>query len=106
MDLTDLQFLATHAGVALAAVHEAYAAIPDVVTLAVVVAAADVQARCNYLVVQHVVVTDKCTKAVSFIKRKREPLSDPALEAAYQEGKCFKYHEKGHVVKHCPALAL
>jgi hypothetical protein len=53
MDLADLQFLATHAGVALAAAHDAYAAIPDVVTLAAVVAAADVQARCNYLMVQH-----------------------------------------------------
>ena len=53
MDLADLQFLATHAGVALAAAHEAYAAIPDAVTLAAVVTAADVQARCNYLLVQH-----------------------------------------------------
>ena len=51
MDLADLQFLATHVGVALAAAHGAYAATPDAATLVAVVAAADVQARCNYLMV-------------------------------------------------------
>ena len=44
----------------------------------------------------------KGTKAVSFAKRDREPLSDPDLEAAFQEGKCFVCGEKGHVSRHCP----
>ena len=44
----------------------------------------------------------KGTKAVSFAKRDREPLSDPDLEAAFQEGKCFTCGEKGHVSKRCP----
>jgi hypothetical protein len=45
--------------------------------------------------------TGKGTK-VSFTKREREPLSDPDMEAAFQEGKCFACGEKGHLSRDCP----